>query len=514
MKKFLFTTFCAFSIVVAAQMSPQSNKITAKFFPDPDIEINTPAFLKKKGFTTYDELMAFIKVLQSKHSAIMTLNYLGTSQKGKQVPCIHLLKANGNENKIKVWLQGCLHGDEPASTEGLLFLLDRLLNDSSYAYLLDRLDISIIPVANVDGSEAQERVAANGLDLNRDQTKLMAPESIFLKKAFSEFNAEVAVDFHEYQPYRKDYASFSTYGVAALQDVMLMYSGNLNVPESLRQFTKSCFVENTVKMLDKCGLTHHDYFTSDKILGAVQITQGSVSARSSATSYALANTVASLIEVRGGGLGRTSYKRRVYTTFVVATSYLKTAYENVDSIKSEIEKAVASPAVNVVVKSKSPVSKQSLKMIDIETSNEIDIEVNLADAWLSKASMTRQRPTAYLLLPNQQLLVEKLKILGLEVQELKSSAEVDVENYLITECQKDSEETEGVHRQNVSTKTAAVKRNFPAGTFIVYLQQRKSNLAVEVLEPEAVNSFVSFCVLPVEKDQELPIYRYLSKTHL
>ncbi|MCX6308565.1 MAG: hypothetical protein NTY32_06980 [Bacteroidia bacterium] len=350
--------------------------------------------------------------------------------------------------------------------------------------------------------------------MNRDQTKLMAPESIFLKKAFSDFNAEVAVDFHEYQPFRKDYATFSTYGVAALQDVMLMYSGNLNVPENLRNYTKSCFVDNTVKILDKSGLTHHDYFTSDKVLGAVQITQGSVSARSSATSYALANTVASLIEVRGGGLGRTSYKRRVYTTFMVASSYLKTAYENVDSIKSEIKKAVLKPGIDAVVKSKSPVSKQKLQMIDIETSSEMEIEVNVADAWLSKATLVRPRPTAYFLLPNQQQLVEKLKLLGLEVEQLKSSSEMDVENYLVTDCQKEVEETEGVHRQNVTTITAAVKRTFPTGTFIVYLNQRKANLAIEVLEPEAANSFVSFSVLPVEKDQELPIYRYLSKSDL
>ncbi|MCX6308564.1 MAG: M14 family zinc carboxypeptidase [Bacteroidia bacterium] len=141
MKKLVLILFCTFSLVVAAQMSPQSSKITAKYFSDPQIEINTPAFLKKKGFTTYDELMTFIKLLQSKHADVMSISYLGTSQKGKQVPCIHLLKTNGNANKIKVWFQGCLHGDEPASTEGLLFLLDRLLNDSSYSYLLDRLDI-------------------------------------------------------------------------------------------------------------------------------------------------------------------------------------------------------------------------------------------------------------------------------------------------------------------------------------------------------------------------------------
>jgi hypothetical protein len=39
------------------------------------------------------------------------------------------------------------------------------------------------------------------------------------------------------------------------------------------------------------------------------------------------------------------------------------------------------------------------------------------------------------------------------------------------------------------------------------MQQRRSNIVAEVLEPEAPNSFVSFGVLKTEKNQRLPIYR-------
>ena len=35
-------------------------------------------------------------------------------------------------------------------------------------------------MANIDGSIKQNRYASNGLDLNRDQTKLMAIESVSL----------------------------------------------------------------------------------------------------------------------------------------------------------------------------------------------------------------------------------------------------------------------------------------------------------------------------------------------
>ena len=60
MKRTLSIFLLIFSFVVNAQFSPQGKKLTEKFFPDFDLEINTPAFAKKKGFTSYDELMAFI----------------------------------------------------------------------------------------------------------------------------------------------------------------------------------------------------------------------------------------------------------------------------------------------------------------------------------------------------------------------------------------------------------------------------------------------------------------------
>ncbi|MBE0640831.1 MAG: peptidase, partial [Bacteroidales bacterium] len=61
-----------------AQMSPQTKEITRKFFPDPDIEINTPAFQKEKGYTDYEEMMAFIRNLMQSHSDVMSLTFIGT----------------------------------------------------------------------------------------------------------------------------------------------------------------------------------------------------------------------------------------------------------------------------------------------------------------------------------------------------------------------------------------------------------------------------------------------------
>ena len=68
--------------------NPQSRKVTEKFFPDPDIEIHTPAFQKKKGFTNYKEMMAFLEKLTRKYPDIIHMEFIGESQKGKKIPLV------------------------------------------------------------------------------------------------------------------------------------------------------------------------------------------------------------------------------------------------------------------------------------------------------------------------------------------------------------------------------------------------------------------------------------------
>jgi hypothetical protein len=248
------------SYTVFAQLNPQSKKVTRTFFPEYDaLENVTPALQKKKGYTDYKELMVFLTNLVAKYPDLIQLSFIGESQKGKQIPLVRLTAPNSKE-KIKVWMQGGLHGNEAASTEGMLYLLHQLLNNAKYTELLNSIDLAIVPMANIDGYEKQNRYAANGLDLNRDQTKLMAPESISLKQAFSDFNAEVALDFHEYRPYRKDFAQLGAFGITSRYDAMFLYSGNLNVPKNIRTLTDTLFVKNARNVLDLNTFKHHDYF--------------------------------------------------------------------------------------------------------------------------------------------------------------------------------------------------------------------------------------------------------------
>ena len=508
-KHLYISLFLLGTILVVGQPNPQSKKITNDFFPDYKelLEI-TPALKKKKGFTNYEELMTFLTDLKNKFPDKMEIRFIGESQKGYKIPIVFL--NSGKKNNLKVWLKGGLHGNEPAGTEGLLYLLDRLLNDSSLKYLLDNTNLAILPMANIDGSIKQNRYASNGLDLNRDQTKLMAIESIAIKQAFTDFNPDIAVDFHEYRPYRKDFARMSDFGITSVYDVMFLYSGNLNVPENIRLITDTLFVKNARSVVQSYGLKHHDYMSTTKYLGEIHFNQGSTNARSSATSYALNNTISTLIEIRGVGIGKTSFKRRVNSAFSIALSYLKTSFENSDFIKSELKKSLNYNSSDIVVTSSRTVEKEMIQTIDLNSNKIIDYEVTIRDALRSNPTLIRNRPTGYLILEENFELIEKLMVLGLEVNIIQNDSVMKVEKFKITNYNDNFEKYEKMNLQSVKASLVKDEITVKQGTYLILTNQRASNILTELLEPEAPNSFVSFGILRTEINQILPIYRLIN----
>ena len=501
-----FTVMIGFSVF--GQFSPQNDEITKRFFPDPVLEINTPAF-GKKGFTNYDDMMNYVNKLVASHPSELALSFIGESQKKKKIPMLVLNRDNGQE-KVKVWFQGGLHGDEPAGTETMLFLLDKMVNDPSYSYLLDKITLTIIPMANIDGYEKQDRYAADGLDLNRDQVKLLAPESNYLKKAFSNFGAEVAVDFHEYRPFRKEYNELGSDGVCSIYDAMFMLCGNLNLPQNLREYTQNIFVANAKKSLESNNLSFRDYIAAHKQNNEVFFNQCTTEARSSTTSFALTNCISALIEIRGVNLQKTSFKRRINTTFLIATSFLKTVYDDAKNIKEVLKIANDANPENLVVVCKKPQENQTIRAINLKDNMETSLDIKVNNALKARPVLERKRPFAYLILPEQKKLAEKLTILGLEVLELSEDKTLKVEMYTVTSRSVSPEEDEGYKAQKIQTSVATTDKSFPKGTFIVYLNQKNGNMATEVLEPESENGFVKFEVLNTVLNKELPIYRYLN----
>ncbi|MFN3756474.1 MAG: M14 family zinc carboxypeptidase [Flavobacterium sp.] len=491
----------------SAQFNPEPKQITAEFFPDfSDLENCTPALNKNKGFTNHNELISFLKTLSKNHPDKVNTEIIGKSQKGHDIPLVVLNNKSSNQTKVKVFYQGGLHGDEPASTEGILYLLYQILNNEKYQYLLDRITLAVVPMANIDGYLNQQRLAANGLDLNRDQTKLMAPESVVLKQAFSSFDAEVALDFHEYNAYRRDFSKLSTFGITSIFDVMFLYSSNLNVSENIRFVTDTLFVENTRKVMQQNNLRYFDYMSTSKVQNELQFNKGSINPRSSATSFALTNCISALIEVRGVNLGRTSFKRRINTTFLAGISFLETAYNNIDLIKETIRKANNLKS-EIVITSEKQKYLDTIPVIDLDSKKKMDLQILVSDAKHSTPTLKRSIPSAYIIRSQHSELIDKMKVFGISIDTLNEEKKMEVEIFKIIGYERDPIPTEKMNMQYVTTDLIKTNKNFDKNDFIIYTNQKNSSLLFELLEPEAISSFVSFGIIKTKLNDELPIYR-------
>ena len=105
-------------------------------------------------------MMSYINNLITRHPETASLSFIGKTQKGIEIPAVRIAGKTRNV-KLRVLFLGRIHGDEPGSTESMLYTMDRLLNDPNMAYLLERLEITIIPMVNIDGGSHLKRVTAN-----------------------------------------------------------------------------------------------------------------------------------------------------------------------------------------------------------------------------------------------------------------------------------------------------------------------------------------------------------------
>ena len=138
-------------------------------------------------------------------------------------------------------------------------------------------------------------------------------------------------------------------------------------------------------------------------------------------------------------------------------------------------------------------------------------EIIVHDKLDAIAISERPRPEAYLIHKDEVSVIKKLQLLGLNLDSVLTENEIVVEQYIIEEYAIDAMKYEGVFMQKVKAKTNSVVLKINSEWLVLKMNQRKSNLAIEVLEPEAPNSFVSYSVIPTEKGATLPIYRVNKK---
>jgi hypothetical protein len=193
-------------------------RFTAGNAPDTQEPLRTRAELTNFEETSrYEDVMQFIGQLRQR-SPLIRVETFGLTREGRALPLLVLSDppASSPQEATKsgrpiVFIMANIHAGEVEGKEACLNLARRLLTDDLRP-LLKKLVILIAPDYNADGNErisTNNRVAQNGpiggvgirenaqgLDLNRDYMKAVAPETQALLHLFNRWDPHLVVDLH------------------------------------------------------------------------------------------------------------------------------------------------------------------------------------------------------------------------------------------------------------------------------------------------------------------------------
>ncbi len=484
-------------LAVSGTSSGPDGSFGSVFFPDPDVDVRTPALLKTQGFSTEEEVEKWFSDL-SAQVAPSTVHAVrvGTSPKGRAISAYRVLGPQPVSSPVRIWIQGALHGDEQATPDGVMLLVEEVLKNTDLA---NRVELLVVPIANPDGYARAMRQSASGLDLNRDLMMRQGQENVQLMRLFEDFEPEVALDFHEYRPYRSDFTEISSRGVTAYYDNMFLGSSNLNVPEVLRAEIAD-YVKAAGAAAAGWGYRTHAYFVPEDHEGTMRMRLGSASSRSTATNYALHNCVSALIETRGVGQGRSALKRRVHSMAVIGMQYIEKAAADPERLRAVLASAHADP-LGPVISYSQPIEQRRYIFIDLAARDTASFDFATRNYSQMKPVIRRSKPKFYALRDDQ--LPAALWNSGLLGHEIRDLVNQPAMAYEVTQ------RTEGLGANNQRTQKVQCSQvaTHLTGRFVVLsMDQRHARLLLELLEPELDNSMVSNGLIIAVRGKQLPYY--------
>jgi hypothetical protein len=430
---------------------------------------------------------------------------------GDDIP-LYRFGTGHDSKKLRVWIQGALHGNEPAGAFVARRLMKFLEETDEGKKMLKVMDVAIVPVANTYGYAKDQRRSRRNIDLNRDQTKLADPVTIRLRQQFVAWNPQVALDIHEYQPERKEYAALQggdPTGITA--DLLFLPSGYPNIPESLRQMTLQ-IMKHAGQALDEGGYTHALYFTPRMVGKKLYAVEAARSPQSSSTSFALNNAVSLFVEIRGIGLPDSTLTHRIECGYTATLDMLRTVYKQRKEVATAVQHAIRETLKAqdpVVVTFHTDTVSYPVQFRNSKTGQLFTKVLPALDALRPCSDLVRKRPVAYILSDTCRQAAKKLLYLGLEVEQAPAPFTAEVEEYHVIRCRQAVKEWEHIYPLEAATSVDKVSKRFPKGTYLIRLSQQRGNLAAALLEPESLNGFVNFRVLPAVAGGVLPFWREL-----
>jgi hypothetical protein len=205
-------------------------------------------------YSQYEEITEFLSRV-SHLSEKTKVQIIGQTRETRNYPqkdlYLCIINEEGTDSPLKLnrkkptfLLVAAQHGNEQSAKEAALWLI-RDLATGKLESLVKKVNFLIIPQANPYGSFFDQRRNEQDLDLNRDHVKLEAPEVEAIHHVFRTWMPEVTMDVHE----KGD--DFYRVSIGCVS--------NVNIHQSLQEFSRSKILAEVWEKLEKKRITHHEY---------------------------------------------------------------------------------------------------------------------------------------------------------------------------------------------------------------------------------------------------------------
>lgn len=464
----------------------------------------------------YKETMEYCRKLEKASPWVRVTNF-GKSPEGRLLPLVIVskegafsAKAAAKTGKAILLIQNGIHAGEIDGKDACLMLIRDMTITKTMASLLDHVILLVIPIYNVDGHEnfgpyhrinqhgPEEmgwRVTAQNLNLNRDYLKADAPETRAWLGLFHEWKPDFFIDAHVTDG--TDYQNIVTYGIES----------HVNVAAPVRSWVKKNFLP-MVSSLKPGGVPISPYiFLRDDLDPLKGIQGGTAPPRYSTIYTTLHNRPGLLIETHM----LKEYKSRVEGTYDLIVGTLGLINREASSLRAAVRRADEETMKGLgksfpVLFASSEIPNETVRYLGIKQRNEpseisgttrrvftgepFEAEVPRFDSIVAVKSI--DPPAAYLIPQQWQEVIQRLKIHGVRLEQLSRTKELAVETYRFSNAKWQERPFEGRHPLTYSVTKSTERRQFPAGTVVVRLNQPAARVVIHALEPEAPDAFAAW----------------------
>lgn len=461
---------------------------------------------------TYQETINFYKELDAKYDQLQFLD-CGPTDIGKNLNLVVLSRDKvfdpseiRRANKRILLINNGIHPGEPEGIDASMMLARDLLSKNT---LPKDVVICIIPVYNIDGmlNRGTSRANQNGpesygfrgnyqnLDLNRDFIKTDSKNSRSFQEIFNRWQPEVFVDNH-------------TSNGADYQYVMtLIHPQKDKLDPILSEYVSNQMIPDLYDGMKDAGFEMIPYVNSIEETPDAGIT-GFLETQRYSTGYAaLHNSIGFMPETHM----LKPFSQRVESTYQFMSNVINIVQRDAKQIgenKREADEKIKQQAIfnlqwtlkkedfsmlsfkGFEAKYKpSEVSGQSRLFYDRNAPFKKDIKI-----WDNYVpSVVTSRPVAYILPQAWSRVADLLELNGVEMQQLQSDTEIEVQTYYIEDYKSPAKPFEGhfLHTQ-VKVRPITHKLKYFAGDYVIYANQKQNRYIVESLEPQGVDSFFAW----------------------